>query len=184
MISHTALFATAVSLFVSALLGVATVAFRRARRFAGDPSLHDLLAQLSVIDRHNVALVARSLDDHAAEPGADAALEPWQVWELMGGLEGLEALARNCEVLIRLAFHVQQWYPEALPVAEQLRLNAREIEWHLERLRGAESRGNLRTAFPDYAQRAATIYHGMTQHVLALYEVSQVPGFAELEAVL
>ena len=50
------------------------------------------------------------------------------MWRLIGGLEGLEVLERNSEVLIDLAFYVQQWYPEALPIAERLRLDAQAAE--------------------------------------------------------
>ena len=50
-----------------------------------------------------------------------------QLWRLIGGLEGLEVLEKNSEVLIDLAFYLQQWYPEALVIAERLRLDAREL---------------------------------------------------------
>ena len=106
------------------------------------------------------------------------------MWELTGGLAGIEALAANCNILIDLACHVQEWYPEALPVTEQLRLNAREIQWHLERLRGAMQRGHENSAYPEYAQRAAAIYFGMTQHVLDLYEAAGMPALPQLQAAL
>lgn len=151
---------------------------RRAARTAAPGRVPELLDRLQAVDRDRLAAVALATGD----TGED--LEEWQLWEMVGGLEGLQAMAENCAVLIELACHVQQWYPEALPVAEQLRMNAREIEWHIERLKGAEGRGHLRTAFPDYAQRAVAIYYGMTQHVLGLYEKSQTPGWMELQGVL
>ena len=176
---HSAEFASAVSLFLLLSLSAGAVAWRRARRLDRNPTLEQMLAQLVAVDRDKVATVASD-----AEDGGQAGLEGWQVWELVGGLAGLEALAANCDVLVRLAHHVQQWYPEALPVAEQLRLNAREIQWHLERLQGAASRGNLQAVFPDYAQRAVTIYYAMTQHVVSLYAATQVPGWTQLQGAL
>lgn len=181
MIAPKILFAIVVSLFLLSALVIAVFVARRAQRAGDKPSLDELLMRLTTVDRHGVALVAAEFGDRSSTGDG---LESWQVWELIGGIAGVEALAANCEVLIELACHVQQWYPEALPVAEQLRLSAREVQWHLERLKGAESRGHLQTVFPDYAQRAVTIYYDMTQHVLALYEVSQVPGLAALTAAL
>lgn len=184
MTVHSEIFGLAVGSVLASLLAVTTVSMRRARRFQGDPSLEQILARLTAVDRDKVALVASDYENATTELTDENHLESWQVWELIGGMEGLEALAANCDVLIELAFHVQQWYPEALAVAEQLRLNARELQWHLERLKGAESRGNLQSVFPDYAQRAVAIYFGMTQHVRALYEASQIPGWSQLETAL
>lgn len=180
MIAPAVLFASAVSLFFVLLLTTAFVFIRRARRLSGTSEVDTLLKRLVQVDRAKLGQVVADLS--TTEPHAE--LERWQLWELTGGMQGIEALAQNCEVLIDLACYVQQWYPEALPVAEQLRLNAREIQWHLERLKGAERRGNLEVAFPDYAQRAAAIYYGMTQHVIALFEASQVPGLSQLQAAL
>ncbi len=180
MIAPAVIFPYALILFLVVLLVTATAYVRRAGRLSNAEDVHVLLRRLVAVDRDKLAQVTADLtatDSHSE-------LEPYQLWELTGGMQGIETLAANCDVLIDLACYVQRWYPEALPVAEQLRLNAREIQWHLERLKGAEGRGNLEVAFPDYAQRAVAIYYGMTQHVLALFEISQVPGLAQLRAAL
>ena len=183
MMVHTALFPIAVVLFLTPLVAVGVVSLRRAQRVAAGGSFEHLLRRLVLVDRSKIAQVAGDLLPEVHE-GAGGELESWQVWELIGGMDGLETLAANCVVLIDLACYVQRWYPEALPVAEQLRLNAREIQWHLDRLKGAEQRGHLQAVFPDYAQRAVATYYTMTQHVLDLYEVSQVPGGAQRRAAL
>lgn len=118
------------------------------------------------------------------DPEADYELDPEDLWEWTGGLAGLRNLGWNCEVLIELACHVQRWYPEALVVAEQLRLNAREIQWHIARLQGAEEAGHLQAAFPDYAERAVTIYYTMTRDLLDLFAEADLPGFNVLQGVL
>ena len=180
VIAPAVLFTTAVSLFLVLLLTTAFVYLRRARRLSGTGEIDTLLKRLVHVDRDKLAQVAADLSTTEVQ----GELEGWQLWELTGGMQGIEALATNCEVLIDLACYVQQWYPEALPIAEQLRLNAREIQWHLERLKGAERTGNLEVAFPENAQWGAAIYHGMTEHVVALFEVSQVPGLTRLRAAL
>ena len=180
MIAPAVLFPYALALFLVALFTTAIVFLSRARKLSTTGEIDDLLHRLVELDRQKLAQIAA--DREATD--IHAQLEPWQLWELTGGMRGIEAIAANCDVLIELACYVQRWYPEALPIAEQLRLNAREIHWHLDRLKGAEVRGNLQAAFPDYAQRAVSIYYGMTQHVLTLFELSQVPGFHALRAAL
>jgi hypothetical protein len=111
-------------------------------------------------------------------------MEPSQLWDLIGGLDGLETMERNSEVLIALAFYVQKWYPEALPTAERLRLDARELQWHVARLRGAAQKGNLQISFPFYAQRAVVTYYLMTRRVLELYEAANFSMLTDLQRAL
>ena len=87
-------------------------------------------------------------------------------------------------VLIDLAFYVQQKYPEAVVTTEQLRLNAREIAFHVERLKGAAESGKLDSVFAMYAQRATATYYLMTRQVLALYEHDGLPMLASLQRAL
>ncbi|HWB32581.1 MAG TPA: hypothetical protein VG714_05350 [Acidobacteriaceae bacterium] len=174
------------SLLVVALTGAAAQQYLRSRR-SSDATWEDLLGRLEPIDREKIATVAL---DVIAENGErrqsdDAySLEPEAIWQLLGGLEGLEAMERNCRVLVELAAYVQRWHPEAVVVAEQLRLNAREIEWHVSRLTGAAQTGNLQATFADYAQRAVAIYYMMTRHVLDLYEQVSFPELTQLRQAI
>jgi len=140
-----------------------------------------LMARLREIDRDKFATVALDLLE---ERDAESQLDPSQIFEMVGGMEGLDALEQNCDVLIDMAAYVQRWYPEALEIAEELRLNSREIKWHIGRLRGASQTGHLYEQFPIYAQRAVATYYLMTRSLLVLYEGGQVPGFAELQRAL
>ena len=183
VIARPALFLFAVSLLFCCLVAVGGAFWLRARR-AASGSLETLLGRLHIVDRHSIALMAIELED---APGADpeqSSLEGWQIWEMLGGLEGLERMAANCQVLIDLACYVQQWHPEALVLAEDLRRNAREIQWHLGRLKGAQTVGHLEASFPDYAPRAAALYYTMTRRVLERFEASQTPGAGQLQQVL
>ncbi len=84
----------------------------------------------------------------------DARLAPRDIWDLVGGISGIETMERNAGVLVELACYVQRWNDEAIPVAEQLRLDAREIQTYLAKIRKAKRQGTLKTWFPIYAQRA------------------------------
>jgi hypothetical protein len=180
------LFLTAIVVFVAVLVIVAFYYLRRAHRTSVE-SWEQLLKRLDVVDRDGVARVASDYLDESGQrrtSNSDADLEPSQIWKLVGGLQGLEILERNCSVLIDLAAYVQQWYPEAVVLAEELRLNAREIEWHVDRLRGASKSGNLELYFADYAQPAVAKYYLMTQRVLELYERGNLPMLVELQKAL
>lgn len=169
-----------------ALIVIAVHYHRRAQR-SSQRNWRRLLTRLTIVDRSSIAEVALDIIDESGQQRKDegsAALEPSEIWKLVGGLEGLEVLEANCAVLIDLAFYVQQWYPEALAVAEQLRLSAREIEWHLGRLKGAQQTGKLESAFAMYAQPAVAAYYLMTRRVLALYEEGNLAMLADLREAL
>jgi hypothetical protein len=182
-------FVVVLALFLAVLCTVGAyyyLRYRRTRRFPYG-TWESLLKRLSTLDRDKIALIARDRLNESGPWGIDADnsdLDATQIWSLIGGLKGLEVMERNCAVLVDLAFYVQQWYPEASIVAQQLRLSAREIEWHVGRLRGAAQTGKLETSFPDYAPRAITTYYLMTRRVLALYETCNLPGLADLQRAL
>jgi hypothetical protein len=166
--------------FAMNLIGVAAYYLLRARR-ASRGAWRTLLARLKRIDRTSLAAVALDLLE---ERDAEHQLQPDRIFQMIQGMEGMEALEQNCDVLVDLAAYVQKWYPEALELAEELRLNAREIRWHIGRLRGASATGHLQEQFPIYAQRAVATYYLMTRSLLVLYEGVQLPEFAELQQAL
>jgi hypothetical protein len=183
---HNLHFVVAIGVFLSVLLSIAGSYYFRSRQSAA-ASWEHLFASLTWIDRNNIAQVALDLVDESGRPKQSdeaATLEPAQLWQLVGGLEGLKVLERNSEVLIELAFFVQRWYPEALAVAERLRLDARELKWHVARLRGAAQKGNLQISFPFYAQRAVVTYYLMTRRLLSLYEAGNFPMLGALQRAL
>ena len=71
-----------------------------------------------------------------------------------------------------------------LVIAERLRLDARELKWHVERLKGAAQKGNLQVSFAFYAQRAVVSYYRMTRRVLSLYEAGNFSMLADLQKAL
>ncbi len=173
-------FLVGAGVFLVAIIATATYFLVRARR-AARTSWMAILAKLQRIDRDKFATVALDLlEERENQPQ----LEPAVIFDMIGGMEGLGALEQNCDVLIDLAAYVQKWYPEALEIANELRLNSREIKWHIGRLRGASQTGHLYEQFPQYAQRAVATYYLMTRSLLVLYEGGRVPGFAELQQAI
>jgi len=182
-------FFSVLSVFLLALLTLVVHYYRQRIRTEKHPygRWEKLLGRLSAVNRENLALIALSLVDEFGqrrEDENDADFDEAQIWSMIGGIQGLETLERNCAVLVDLVFYVQQWYPEALAIAEQLRLNAREIEWHIGRLKSAAKTGRAEKAFTEHAEEVVVIYYVMTRRVLALYEELAVPGLAELQRTL
>jgi hypothetical protein len=182
---RTAAFLIAVGLIFVILAALAGYYSTRARK-KSKTTWADLMNRLVAVDRENLSLVARDLLDEAITPDERSPIEldSSEIWNLIGGMQGLEAMEKNCDVFIDMAYYVQQWHPEAILITEELRHNAREIKWHIDRLRGASATGNLRSAFPDYAQRAVASYYTMSQHLLALFQRVETPLFVQLQEVI
>jgi hypothetical protein len=190
MISDRSLYFVVVLMVVLAAVATAVAYYYlrdRRRRRSPYGSWESLLSRLSPVDRDKIALISQA-HLNESEPGSrdedDSELNAAQIWSLIGGLKGLEVMERNCAVLVDLAFYVQQWYPEASVIAEQLRMNAREVAWHVGRLKGAAQTGKLEIFIPDYAQPAITTYYLMTRRVLALYERYNLPGLGDLQRAI
>jgi hypothetical protein len=169
-----------VALFVSVLLGIAGYSVLRARRVTRS-DWNAIIGRLRYIDRDTFTAVALDLLD---DPDGTPHLDSDQIFSMIGGMDGLDALEQNCDVLVDLASYVQRWYPEAMELAEELRLNSREIQWHIGRLRGALKTGHQREQFSQYAQRAVATYYLMTRSLLVLYEGVKLPELAQLQQAL
>jgi hypothetical protein len=180
------LFVTLLALVVVSLVAALIYHHLRARRLYGQ-SWQAIIARLIPIDKGNLRIVALDLlgeADGLDRRDGPCELESPAIVELIGNLEGLRTIEKNCEALIDLACYCQRLYPEALVVAEELRLNAREIRWYLDRLSAASQNGRSRAAFGEYAQRIATIYYLMTRRLIALYEIANAPGIEKVQLSL
>ena len=179
-------FLFAAGFFLILLLGLTVFYFLRLRR-TSEATWDELMTRLAFVDRNGIERIALDAIDESGRRRQDEdamLLESDEIWKLIGGMKGIEALERNSQVLIDMAAHVQKWYPEALVTAEDLRLSAREIEWHVGRLRAGAGNGNLELSFGSYAQSAVATYYLMTRQLLALYESGNFPMLGDLQKAL
>jgi hypothetical protein len=182
----TVYFLVAIVMFFAVLIAIAGRDYYRLRR-SPQESWESLMRRLISVNRANVARIALDLieeSEQSSEDDTGTAMEPSDIFQLIGGLKGLEVLEKNSQVLIDMASYLQRSYPEALIIAEQLRRSAREIESHVGRLRGAARNGNLEVNFPFYGQRVIATYYLMTRQLLNLYEQGNVPMLADLQKAL
>lgn len=179
-------FLVAVALFLAALIAIAAHGFYRARR-SPQESWEGLMRRLIAVDRASVAKIAIDFSEESEQSERDDSgleLESSDIFQLIGGLKGLEVLEKNSQVLIDMACYLQRSYPEALVIAEELRQSSREIELHVGRLRGAAQNGSLDVHFSFYGQPAIAAYYRMTRRLLNLYEEANAPMLLELQGAL
>jgi hypothetical protein len=182
-----ALFPVSVFIFLSGLLLFAW-RMKKVQDEREEANWDDLIQKLVPLSKVGIEEVAcsflapsgRELDPRRREDR----LESRDIWDFIGGIEGLKAMRRNAAVLIDLACYVQRWNSEAFVVAEQLRLDASEIRAALAKIRFARWRGDLGSKFPIHAARAAAAYYLMTQRLCALYEISQTGLLLRLKAAI
>lgn len=179
-------FIVGVATLVVILASFAWFSFSRIRH-RSSASWEGLVKKLVWVDPTKVAEIALDLLDESEDQDrafGQPGLDPSAVWDSIGGLQGLEVVKNNSRVFIELAAHLQHYYPEAVKVAEDLRMEARELEWHVERLRGAAKTGNLQVSFPEYARQAVAIYYRMSRELLDLYEAAHSPMLTALQSAL
>jgi hypothetical protein len=181
------LFAALTILFLAGLIGISWRMLRAGLR-REETSWNELLARLLPISRVGIQEVAVAFLDPTGQEldprRAERHLEARDIWDFIGGIEGLKSMRQNAEVFIDLASYVRRWNPEAAVVAEQLRMDAREIRSALSRIEWARRGGKLASSFPIQASRAAAAYYLMTQRLYALYEVNQAALLAQLKATI
>lgn len=180
------LFLVATTILIASLIAIVSYYRKRAQQ-ASSSGWHELLARLNSVDRLGIELIALDAIDEFGQPRKDKdarRLDSEDIWRLVGGLEGLQLLEQNSMVLIDIAAYVQRWFPEALDTAAELRHNAGEIQWHVDRLKRAQVSGNLEGWFANYAQNTIATYYVMTRRVLDLYERKRLPMLADLQRAL
>ncbi len=180
---HLELFLFIIIVFVfgaGTLLGYGLYRSRQALQL----SWKTLLTQLREVNSASIEKIARDTIDENGEPRTDTnarALKAEEIWNLIGGLEGLEIIEQNSRVLLEIASYVYRWHPDAAHIAEDLRTKARQIEWHINHLRSAERAGKLEGWFANYAQQAISLYYLMTQQVLHLYKSGPSSMLSEIQ---
>lgn len=175
-----------VAVLCVALVVISVVYYRRLRASARK-TWEELLSALVSVDRPALQTVALDAVDPFGRERTDSQAKELgreQIWTLLGGLDGVERLEKNSRVLIEIAAYLQRWHPEATTAAEELRLEARKLEWHVERLRSAKQNGSLELNFAMYGQSAAVSYYLMREKLLKLYQGAQASLFRDLQRAI
>lgn len=159
---------------------------RSSSRRGSKEEWQDLVARLKKVDFAGVTEIAL---DYLTPRRGQIEVEPQQIWESLGGYEGLKKMRENAEIMLALAAYAQRWnFDEAVIVTERMRHDAallrravRRVEWGLMPLRVMR---HFRLTLPLHAQEASSAYYLMRQRLLSLYETSHACRYPALAATL
>jgi hypothetical protein len=180
MVTYYALAAALIGLLIGALYGQ-----RRTVRLS-DRAWDDILDRIQRIDRMGLATVAV---DYLNPPQHQTAIQPRDLWKLVGAYDGLRRMRANADLMLVLAAHAADWnFEEATIVGERMRRDAlrlRRAVWKIEV--GFLPLTMLRQFYigtPFQIQEAAAAYYLMRQRLLALYAATHAGRYPALAAVL
>jgi hypothetical protein len=164
----------------------AVIADWRSSRKAAKRDWHDLVAELYRVDVTGLSAVAM---DYLTPRRGQIDLEPDEIWEFLGGYEGLKRMRENAEIMLSLAAYAQQWnFEEAVIVTERMRHDAASLRRSVRRVElgmiPATLLRHFRFTLPLYAQEASSAYYLMRQRLLSLYETSHAGRYSMLAAAL
>lgn len=175
--------AVAVFLFLTAIAVVYGLRIRRTQKTTWE----DLMHRIAPVDRKGIETIALRTVNASGQPIPDEArreLERHDIWTLLGGMDGIARIEGNSRVLIEIAAYLERWHTEAADTAEELRQEAKKLEWHVSRLRAAEENHCLDQHFHFYGRSAAVSYYLMSTQLLDLYRRSHSALFGELQKAL
>ena len=165
----------------SIVLIIAFICFQRRARKLVIAEWQTIVAQLQPVPFKDLERVAL---DHLQPSGNQLRLETDEIWELVGGWDGLRRMRQNADLLIQLAAYIQIWNRnEAIIVAERIRLDSLTLKRALFRI-ALQRLPVYRLRAPFYVHQAASAYYLMTRRLLALYQTNQYLLYPRLAEVL
>ena len=112
-------------------------------------------------------------------------IEPGEMWERIGKLEGLEVLTANAAAMLDLAVYAAQWNEiEGRVVGEMIRRDGIRLRKASAIIQLAVVSQVGATTAPFQLQEAVAAYHLMRGRLLGLYEIAHVGLYARLAAAL
>ncbi|MGB7353228.1 MAG: hypothetical protein WBD06_05975 [Acidobacteriaceae bacterium] len=145
-----------------------------------------MVSAIQRIEFERIKSVAR---DYLDPREGQIALEPTDMWLMLGGREGLRRMRKNAKVMLLLAAHAQQWnFDEGVIVTERIRRDALRLQNSIRQVEMALMMHRVMrrsaTLIPFHLHEAASSYYLMRQRLLALYQTSHAGLYPRLAEVL
>lgn len=151
------------------------------RRLSG-VDWESLVSQIQPVPFEGLEKVAL---DHLQPRGCQLSIEPEELWQLVGGFDGLKKMQKNADLIIHLAAHVRRWnFDEAIVVAERIRQDSVMLKRALFRIQIQMFFSTRKLHVPFYVHQAASAYYLMTRRILALYQTNQFVLYPRLAEML
>lgn len=181
------LFAALLCALAGAAVSVLWSSHRRRQR-----GWYELVAGLQPVEWIGMSAVAL---DYLTPRAGQLEIQPDEMWDFVGGYEGLRRMSQNAEIMLALAAWTQQWnFEEGVIVSERMRHDAATLRSALRRVQlgmipeldsiTPRFLQRFRFTLPIHVQEAASSYYLMRQRLLALYETSHAGRYPALAAAL
>ena len=163
---------------------VATVALsmRNNARYRSK-SWADLVGELKPI---NADRIEELVHDYLHPGNNQIEIEPFDMWLMIGGVEGLDNMRHNADIICALAAFAVHWnYDEAVIVTERIRREALTVKKAIAKATRYGTANPVKLLEAPFAVfEAAAAYHLMRARVLALYKGSHAGLYPQLVAAL
>ena len=134
------------------------------------PTWSELAGRIQPVQRDGIRALAK---DYLEPTAATSGRSQEEIWDMLGGAEGLKRMKENAAILIELASYAQRWnHGESIIVAERMRRDGQALRRAVVGLGIALTFGYGRERVLAYLLEAASAYHLMRQRLLALYKTS------------
>ena len=131
------------------------IAHKRSRKLVS-ADWQTLVTSLEPMHMRGLEMVAM---DHLQPEKNQLRLEPSELWELVGGEEGLRRMERNADTMIALAAYVRNWnYDQAIVVAERIRHDSILLKRAVRKIRWTAHIRKSELRIPFYVHQAASSY--------------------------
>jgi hypothetical protein len=171
-----------ITALVTLLLGYALLhSYLSANRLARC-TWDELVAKLHPVKSDGVMTVALN---HLVPQKDTLDLQPEEMWNLLGGLEGVQRMRENGRILIALASYVERWnFDEGIIIAERMRRDGLQLRRAVTHIMLATFLGRQKMRIPFYLHEAASSYYLMRQRLLVLYETNHAGLYPRLAEAL
>jgi len=171
-----------ITALVTILLGCALLySYLSARRLARC-TWDELVGKLHRVESNGVMTVALN---HLVPQKNSLNLEPEEMWNLLGGLEGIQRMRENGRILVALASYVERWnFDEGIIIAERMRMDGLQLRRAVTRIMLATFLGRQQMRVPFYLHEVASSYYLMRQRLLVLYETNHAGLYPRLAEAL
>lgn len=155
----------AIAFFV--VVGVPQLAFMVQRR-----RLHkrDWSAVLASIEPINLAGVMVIAEMYLSPTKNQLSIEPPEMWEMLGGIEGIERLAANANAMLELCVIAESWDHDGLLISEMIRCDLANLKKALVRLERATLLGYADARGHFALMELAASYNLIRLRLLGQYE--------------
>lgn len=135
-----------------------------------------LIAKLYPVRTSAVLALVRLSEDTLTSGEMD------ELWQTIGGSEGLRRMGHNADVLVALASFAETWDPSAAAVVQTLRNEGLALKESVFRIRCIRAFTKSNAPVQLSFRKAAGAYHRMITDLLLLYKQSHVARYPALVA--